>query len=56
VFTLRENIFRIDFLTFAAMVLCVTGVPFVYAASYAVGSVASLVDTIATFRRFLRRS
>lgn len=56
VLTLRENIFRIDFLTFAAMVVCVAGVPFVYAASYAVGSVASLIDTVATFRRFLRRT
>jgi phosphatidylglycerophosphate synthase len=55
VLTLRENIFRIDFLTFAAMVVCVAGAPFIYAASYAVGSVASLVDTVATFRRFLRK-
>jgi phosphatidylglycerophosphate synthase len=50
---LRENIFRIDFLTFSAMVTCVTAVPFVFAACYAVGSVAGLIDTIATMARFV---
>ncbi|NMC70329.1 MAG: CDP-alcohol phosphatidyltransferase family protein [Myxococcales bacterium] len=55
VLLLRDNIFRIDFLTFSAMVVCVAGVPAVFAASYAAGSVASLIDTVVTFRRFLRR-
>lgn len=55
VLQIRENIFRIDFLTFSAMVVCVAGVPFVFAACYAVGSVAGLIDTAVTFHRFLRR-
>jgi len=53
--TLKENVFRIDFLTFAAMATSVAGVPFVFAAVYAPGSVGAFVDTLFVLWRYRRK-
>jgi phosphatidylglycerophosphate synthase len=44
--SLRDFIFRTDFLPFAGMVTAVFGVPHIFAAPFAVGAVASAVDSI----------
>lgn len=43
---LRDFVFRTDFLPFAGMVTAVLGVPKVFAAPFAVGALASAVDSI----------
>jgi phosphatidylglycerophosphate synthase len=53
--TLKENIFRIDFLTFAAMATSVLGVPFVFAAVYVPCSVGAFVDTLFVLWRYRRK-
>lgn len=49
---LRDVVFRTDFLPFAGMVTAVIGYPEVFAWPFALGAVASCIDTFATIFRY----
>jgi phosphatidylglycerophosphate synthase len=53
---LRDVVFRTDFLPFSGMVTAVVGYPEVFAVPFALGAVASSVDTIWTLARYNPKS